>query len=99
MRQEYLWLFIGMMFVTYIPRMLPYYLYDKLVIPTYIESALKILPYAAIGAFLIPGGITLYPETIHIAPVGLLVTTIITWVTSSIPLGVFSAVLTVLFLM
>lgn len=99
MRQEYLWLFIGMMFVTYIPRMLPYYLYDKLVIPSCIERPLKILPCAAIGAFLIPGGITLYPEAMYIAPFGLLVSAVITWVTSSIPLGVFSAVLTVFFLM
>lgn len=99
MRQEYLILFIGMTIVTYIPRLLPYYLFDSLNIPEYIEQPLKLLPCAAIGAFLFPGGITLYSEALYIAPLGLITGAILTWKTESIPLGVFSSILVVLLIM
>ncbi len=92
LKPEYLGLFVGMMLVTYIPRVLPYYLYERLTIATWIEKPLRILPCVAIGVFLIPGGVCLYPDTPFVAPVGLATSVVVTWVSDNIALGVFSAV-------
>lgn len=91
-RYEYFLLFVGMMAVTYIPRVLSFYLYEKLVIPSFIENTLKILPCVAIGVFIFPEGINLYPESSFIAPVALLTSAVVTWFSDNIPLGVFSAI-------
>lgn len=95
LRTEYLGLFVGMMIVTYIPRVLPYYLFEKLTMPTWIEKPLKILPCVAIGVFLFPGGVCLYPDTPFVAPLGLAASVAVTWISDNIPLGVFSAVASV----
>lgn len=99
MRQEYVWLFIGMMLVTFIPRVLPFYLYEKLRIPPWVERPLAMLPCVAIGVFLCPGGIRLYPETPYVAPVALVMSAVVTWLSDSVPLGVLSSVMMAFVLM
>ncbi len=46
---------IGMFIVTYIPRMLPVLLYDKVRLPIWANNWLKSIPYAALGALIFPG--------------------------------------------
>ncbi|MCT4660567.1 MAG: AzlD domain-containing protein [Tissierellales bacterium] len=49
-------LIMGMMVVTYLPRVLPFYVMGKLKLNSRIEQSLKYIPYAALGALVIPGG-------------------------------------------
>jgi len=46
---------LGMMLVTYIPRMLPGLLYDRYELPEILKKWLEYIPYAALGALIFPG--------------------------------------------
>ena len=49
---------IGMMVVTYIPRLVPFYLVSDKKLPKVVDRFLQYVPYAALGALIIPGAIT-----------------------------------------
>lgn len=49
-------LIIGMMLVTYVPRILPFYIIEKLKFSDKVERSLTYIPYAALGAMVIPRG-------------------------------------------
>ncbi|MCY6483279.1 AzlD domain-containing protein [Clostridium aestuarii] len=49
-------LIIGMMLVTYIPRILPFYIVERLNLSDKVKRSLTYIPYAALGAMVIPGG-------------------------------------------
>ncbi len=55
-------LILGMAAVTYIPRLLPFLLLNRLHIPHRVNAFLKAIPVAAIGALIIPGVLTATPE-------------------------------------
>ncbi|MBN1267245.1 MAG: AzlD domain-containing protein [Anaerolineales bacterium] len=46
---------IGMMLVTYTPRLLPGLLMERFNPPAWFEKWLKNIPYAALGALIVPG--------------------------------------------
>ena len=46
---------VGMAAVTYIPRLLPFLMLSNKQIPAKVDSFLKCIPVAAIGALIIPG--------------------------------------------
>lgn len=46
---------LGMFIVTYIPRMLPVIVYNKIKLPKWANNWLKSIPYAALGALIFPG--------------------------------------------
>lgn len=48
----------GMAIVTYIPRMLPLVFMDVEKIPLWLQSILRNVPYAALGALIFPGVLT-----------------------------------------
>lgn len=48
-------LLLGMMLVTYIPRLLPLFFVDKLKISGKVEKFLKLIPYTAMSALIFPG--------------------------------------------
>lgn len=50
-----LWIIIGMMVVTYVPRLLPGLLIDRYRTPRWMERWLENIPYAALGALILPG--------------------------------------------
>jgi branched-subunit amino acid transport protein len=50
-----LWIIFGMMLVTYIPRLLPGLFMDHFHPPVWFERWLKNIPYAALGALIVPG--------------------------------------------
>ncbi|HEY2422028.1 MAG TPA: AzlD domain-containing protein [Neobacillus sp.] len=54
MKAEILWMIIGMGFVTYIPRMLPFVLFKGKELPPFIQGVLKNVPYATLGALIFP---------------------------------------------
>ncbi len=46
---------LGMAFVTYLPRMAPMVLLKDIKLPNFLKIFLEFIPYAALGALIIPG--------------------------------------------
>ncbi|MBU7590963.1 AzlD domain-containing protein [Metabacillus halosaccharovorans] len=46
---------IGMGLVTYIPRMIPLVALSQLKLPVFVQNVLKNVPYATLGALVVPG--------------------------------------------
>ena len=46
---------LGMAFVTYLPRMAPMVLLKNIKLPNFLKIFLEFIPYAALGALIIPG--------------------------------------------
>lgn len=59
MRTDILILILGMMLVTYIPRMLPAVLLEKLHFGPKAEKFLQLVPYTAMAALIFPGILTM----------------------------------------
>ncbi|WML49635.1 AzlD domain-containing protein [Neobacillus sp. PS3-34] len=55
MKNEIVWMIIGMALVTYIPRMLPFVLFKGKELPPFLQGVLKNVPYATLGALIFPG--------------------------------------------
>ncbi len=55
-------LILGMAAVTYGPRLLPFLLLTKKEIPGRVDTFLKCIPVAAIGALIIPGAVSATPD-------------------------------------
>ena len=64
---------IGMALVTAIPRLIPAFIMDKVNFPNWINRWLNVIPYAALGALIFPGILTVIPERPWIGFVGGLV--------------------------
>ncbi|HEX7064616.1 MAG TPA: AzlD domain-containing protein [Bacillales bacterium] len=58
MMEPLIWVIVGMGLVTYIPRMLPLVVFDAKKIHPRLRGILKNVPYAALGALIFPGIIT-----------------------------------------
>lgn len=58
MNKEMIFLIAGMAIVTYIPRMLPLVFLHAENIPYKLQAVLKNVPYAALGALIFPGILT-----------------------------------------
>ncbi|MGI6566811.1 MAG: AzlD domain-containing protein [Firmicutes bacterium] len=56
------WMVMGMAFVTYLPRTLPLLLGSEVRLPLWLERWLKLVPYAALGALIFPGILTVDPN-------------------------------------
>lgn len=57
-----MWIIIGLMIVTYIPRLLPFILISGKKLPSKLTQFLEYVPYAALGALIIPGALTSVPD-------------------------------------
>lgn len=53
-----IWVMIGMGVVTYVPRMLPLVVFDAKKMHPRLQGILKNVPFAALGALIIPGVLT-----------------------------------------
>ncbi|WP_112180065.1 AzlD domain-containing protein [Paraliobacillus zengyii] len=53
---------IGMALVTIIPRLIPAFIVDKIIFPGWVNKWLNVIPYAALGALIFPGILTVIPE-------------------------------------
>ncbi len=56
--KQYVFLIVGMLLVTYIPRVAPFWIMDRLQIPAFLIRFLEFVPYAMLGALIFPGVIT-----------------------------------------
>lgn len=61
---------IGMALVTIIPRLIPAFIVDKVNFPNWVNNWLNVIPYAALGALIFPGLLTVIPEQPCIGFVG-----------------------------
>ncbi len=66
MNSTMIWVLIaGMALVTYLPRMLPAVLIDRLKFGTKVEKYLRLIPYTAMAALIFPG--VFFVDEAHIA--------------------------------
>ncbi len=72
-------LLLAMMAVTYLPRLFPFLALDEEKIPPGIKRWLGWLPYAALGALIIPGGLTAVEGAWWVSPLGLILAAAISW--------------------
>ncbi|MDC7224327.1 MAG: AzlD domain-containing protein [Spirochaetales bacterium] len=70
---------LTMMAVTYLPRLLPFLALDEEKIPGGLKKWLAWLPYAALGALIIPGSLSAIEGPWWISPLGLLIAAGISW--------------------
>lgn len=68
---EVILIILGMMGVTYIPRLIPFLVISRIHIPPRLDAFLKCIPAAAIGALIIPGVFSATPEMPVAALVGI----------------------------
>lgn len=61
---------IGMSLATMIPRIIPAFIVDKLQFRDWINRWLNAIPYAALGALIFPGVLTVHPDKPYIGFIG-----------------------------
>ncbi|KAB8138956.1 AzlD domain-containing protein [Gracilibacillus oryzae] len=89
---------IGMALVTIIPRIIPPFIVDYIRFPKWMNKWLQAIPYAALGALVFPGIMTVVPEKPYIGLIAGAVAIILAWLRVHIILVVLSSIMTVLVL-
>lgn len=90
---------LGMMLVTYIPRMLPFHILANRKLPKKLELFLKSIPCAALGALIIPGVFDSIPQRPVAGVVGFFVAVVLSWLRGGIIIPVLGSVISVLFIL
>ena len=84
-------LVMGMMAVTYVPRLLPMIVMKKRRLPQRLRTLLTCLPYAALGALLIPGGLDAVEGQPLVSVAGMGVAFVVAWLFRNTIVTVFAA--------
>ena len=63
-------LILGMMAVTFLPRILPAFVVDKIKLNRYTERFLRLIPYTAMTALVIPGFLSVDSQRWYVGVVG-----------------------------
>jgi len=82
---------LGMGFVTYIPRLLPFVVLNGVKMPPFLQGVLKNVPYATLGALIIPG-IFFINEDIWFGIIGLLSAFAAAWIGANVIIVVLTAI-------
>ncbi len=80
-------LVILMAFVTYIPRLLPLALIKADRLPEKFKLFLSYIPYAVLGALIIPDGLSGIPNSVPISIIVLTVAAIVSWYKNNVILA------------
>lgn len=91
--KQILILVLGMMLVTYIPRLFPFLLVVKNKLPKKVEDFLSYIPYTALGALIIPGVFTATSQMPEASLVGIGFAVVYGWYRGGIIVPVFGSVL------
>lgn len=91
-------LILGMTLVTYLPRMLPALLMDKLIIPTWAEKWLRSVPYAVLAAMIFPGILTVNDESNLVGVIGGSIALFLSFMGMHIIFTIFGAIFSVMIL-
>lgn len=89
---------IGMSIVTMVPRIIPGFLVDKLQFRPWVNRWLNAIPYAALGALIFPGILSVIPEEPMVGIIGGIVAIILAYFGLNVVLVVLGAILTVFLL-
>lgn len=89
---------IGMSLVTMLPRVVPAFIIEKMQFRPWINRWLSAIPYAALGALIFPGILSVNPDKSHIGLLGGIVAVILAYLGLNIMLVVIGAIVTVYFL-
>ncbi|TGB05327.1 AzlD domain-containing protein [Halobacillus salinus] len=92
------WLIIGMAIVTAVPRFLPVFIVDWVSFPKWVDRWLNAIPYAALGALIVPGILNVKPDAPQIGIIAGLVGVLLAWLNVHIIGVVLGAIATVFLL-
>lgn len=90
---------IGMSLATMIPRVIPVFIVDKIQFPPWVNDWLNAIPYAALGALIFPGILTVKPDEPHIGLIGGIIAVALSFLGLNIILVVISAIVVVYLMM
>ncbi|ASF38675.1 MULTISPECIES: AzlD domain-containing protein [Halobacillus] len=93
-----IWMIIGMALVTAIPRVLPAFIVDIVSFPKWVDRWLNAIPYAALGALIFPGILSVKPEAPQIGIIAGLTAVLLAWLDLHIILVVLGAIASVFLL-
>ncbi|MCH1626844.1 AzlD domain-containing protein [Fredinandcohnia sp. SECRCQ15] len=82
---------IGMALVTYIPRMLPLVVFNSVKLPPFLQGVLKNVPFAILGALIIPGIFTINDD-IWFGIIGAATAFIVAYLGANVIMVVLSAI-------
>lgn len=91
-------LIVAMMLVTMIPRIIPLYAFKTENMPIYMKSFLGYIPFAVLGALILPGGLSGISGEYFISIISLMVAVLIAWYKGGIVIPITGAVLTAIIL-
>ncbi len=83
---------IGMMLVTYIPRAIPFFILSDKRLPKALNQFLEYVPYAALGALIIPGALTAVPNAPIVCLIGLSVAVIVSLFKANVIVSVVGSI-------
>jgi branched-subunit amino acid transport protein len=86
---------LGMGVVTYLPRTLPLLLGSEMRLPLWLERWLKLVPYAALGALIFPGILTVDPARPWIGILGGIAAAAVAWRWKNFAVALIAAFTTV----
>lgn len=92
MNNTIIWMIIGMGLVTYIPRMLPLVVFQRVKLPAFWQGVLKNVPYATLGALIIPG-IFLINDDVWFGTLGLISAFVSAWLGANVIVVVLVSVM------
>ncbi|HZH62579.1 MAG TPA: AzlD domain-containing protein [Metabacillus sp.] len=82
---------IGMGFVTYLPRMIPLVALSQLKLPLFVQNVLKNVPYATLGALIVPG-IFLISDNLVFGIIGAVAATLIAFTGANVIVVVMGSI-------
>ncbi|SDX47806.1 MULTISPECIES: AzlD domain-containing protein [Salimicrobium] len=91
-----LWMILGMSVVTLVPRFAPVFIMDRLELPPWGRRWLAAIPYAALGALIIPGIFTVIDGKPWAGMAGGAAAVLAAWLRAPIMVTVLIAIITVL---
>lgn len=86
---------LGMAFVTMVPRLLPALIIDHIQFSPWINRWLQAIPYAALGALIVPGIFFVIEGAPYIGLIGGLVAVILSYIGFNVIFVVLGAIMTV----
>ncbi|MCA0983921.1 AzlD domain-containing protein [Halobacillus yeomjeoni] len=90
-----IWMIIGMAVVTAIPRFLPAVIIDFIKFPKWVDRWLNAIPYAALGALIFPGIMSVKPDAPQIGVIAGMAAILLAWLNLHIILVVGGAIISV----
>lgn len=90
-----IWIIIGMSIVTMLPRIIPAFIVEKMQYRPWVNRWLASIPYAALGALIFPGILTVRAEEPQIGLIGGVVAAVLAFMGLNVVLVVIGAILTV----